>query len=282
MTEAALPDSRTAAGIDPPDTYDLLVIGGGINGAGIARDAAGRGLSVCLAEQDDLASHTSSASTKLIHGGLRYLEHGELRLVRESLSERERLLAIAPHIVRPLRFVLPYVDGLRPRWLLRLGLFVYDNVGGREKLAASSSTRLAGTALGAPLREDIEDGFEYSDCWVEDSRLVVLNALDAAERGAQVLTRTRVHSATPKDGGWSVTLEGRNGKRSHLHCRAIVNAAGSWVNDVLARIGIEPRQRLRLVKGSHLILRRQFAGEHAYLLQSADRRVLFAIPYEGQ
>jgi glycerol-3-phosphate dehydrogenase len=262
--------------------YDLLVVGGGINGAGIARDAAGRGLSVCLVEQDDLASHTSSASTKLIHGGLRYLEHGELRLVRESLSERERLLAIAPHIVRPLRVVLPYVDGLRPRWLLRLGLFVYDNVGGREKLAASSSTRLAGTVLGAPLREGILDGFEYWDCWVEDSRLVVLNALDAAERGAQVLTRTRLHAATPADGGWSVTLEQRNGERTSLRCRAIVNAAGSWVNDVLARCGIEPRQQLRLVKGSHLILRRQFEGEHAYLLQGADRRVLFAIPFEGQ
>ncbi len=174
-----------------PDIFDVLVIGGGINGAGIARDAAGRGLKVCLVEQDDLASHTSSASTKLIHGGLRYLEQGELRLVRESLAERERLLAIAPHIIKPLRFVLPYVDGLRPRWLLRLGLFVYDHAGGRERLAASSSTRLAGNALGEPLRPELTDGFEYSDCWVEDSRLVVLNAVDAAERGATILTRTK-------------------------------------------------------------------------------------------
>ncbi len=263
-----------------PDIIDLLVTGGGINGAGIARDAAGRGLSVCLVEQDDLASHTSSASTKLVHGGLRYLEHGELRLVRESLAERERLLAIAPHIVRPLRFVLPYVDGLRPRWLLRLGLFVYDNVGGREKLAASQGTRLAGTVLGAPLRADIEHGFEYSDCWVEDSRLVVLNALDAAERGARVLTRTRLVSATPQADGWLAKLRGPDGAETTLRCRVLVNATGCWVNEVLGRLGVVPRQRLRLVKGSHLVLRRQFEGTHAYLLQAPDRRVLFAIPFE--
>jgi len=262
-------------------TYDLLIIGGGINGAGIARDAAGRGLSVCLIEQDDLAGHTSSASTKLIHGGLRYLEHGELRLVRESLSERERLLSIAPHIVRPMRFVLPYVDGLRPRWLLRLGLFVYDNVGGREKLAASNSTRLAGNLLGAPLREGITEGFEYSDCWVEDSRLVVLNAMDAGEHGATVLTRSRVVQADPVAGGWTVTLQGPDAHAPRtVHGRMLVNATGAWVNDVLQRCGVVPRQRLRLVKGSHLILRRQFEGEHAYLLQSPDRRVLFAIPFE--
>jgi glycerol-3-phosphate dehydrogenase len=235
---------------------------------------------VCLVEQHDLAAHTSSASTKLIHGGLRYLEHGELRLVRESLLERERLLAIAPHIVRPLRFVLPYVDGLRPRWLLRLGLFVYDNVGGREKLAGSSSVRLAGNALGAPLRDGIADGFEYSDCWVEDSRLVVLNALDAAERGATVLTRTTMLGASDDGLGWQVQLAAHDGTRRTVRCRVLVNASGCWVNEVLQRLGLQPRQRLRLVKGSHLILRRQFAGDHAYLLQSPDRRVLFAIPYE--
>jgi glycerol-3-phosphate dehydrogenase len=257
------------------DTYDLLVVGGGINGAGIARDAAGRGLKVCLVEQDDLAAHTSSASTKLIHGGLRYLEHGELRLVRESLAERERLLAIAPHIVKPLRFVLPYVDGLRPRWLLRLGLFVYDNVGGRERLAASSSTRLTGTELGEPLRAELADGFEYSDCWVEDSRLVVLNAMDAAERGARVLTRTQVTHATASDGLWTVQCN-----EITLRARALVNATGAWVNDLLHRLDIKPRQRLRLVKGSHLVLRRQYTGDHAYLLQSPDRRVVFAIPFE--
>jgi glycerol-3-phosphate dehydrogenase len=276
-------DAAARAGAPADETrFDLLVIGGGINGAGIARDAAGRGLSVCLVEQDDLASHTSSASTKLIHGGLRYLEHGELRLVREALSERERLLAIAPHIVRPMRFVLPYVDGLRPRWLLRLGLFVYDNVGGREKLAASHSTPLRGNLLGAPLRPELTDGFEYSDCWVEDSRLVVLNAMDAALRGAAVLTRARVTSATPMEQGWSVTIEDRlGGARRRLAARALVNATGAWVNDLLERCDVQPRQHLRLVKGSHLVLRRQFEGGHAYLLQSPDRRVLFAIPYEG-
>jgi glycerol-3-phosphate dehydrogenase len=264
-------------------SFDLVIVGGGINGAGIARDAAGRGLSVCLLEQDDLAAHTSSASTKLIHGGLRYLEHGELRLVREALAERERLLAIAPHIVRPMRFVLPYVDGLRPRWLLRLGLFVYDHAGGREKLAASSSTRLTGTSLGAPLREGFTDGFEYSDCWVEDSRLVVLNAMDAAERGATVLVRTRLASATAGPDGWTLAVEDRTtGARRSLNARMLVNATGAWVNEVLGRVGVEPRQRLRLVKGSHLVLRRLYEGDHAYLLQSPDRRVLFAIPFEDR
>jgi glycerol-3-phosphate dehydrogenase len=261
---------------------DLLVIGGGINGAGIARDAAGRGLSVVLVEQDDLASHTSSASTKLIHGGLRYLEHGELRLVREALAERERLLNIAPHIIRPLRFVLPYVDGLRPRWLLRLGLFVYDHAGGRERLAASHATELAGTLLGAPLKGNLRDGFEYSDCWVEDSRLVVLNALDAAERGARIHTKTQFESAEVRDGIWHVAcVERDTGRHVRLRARALINATGAWVNDVLHRLSIVPRQRLRLVKGSHLIVRRLYEGDHAYLLQSPDRRVVFAIPYEG-
>jgi glycerol-3-phosphate dehydrogenase len=261
--------------------FDLLIIGGGINGAGIARDAAGRDLRVCLIEQDDLAAHTSSASTKLIHGGLRYLEQGELRLVREALAERERLLAIAPHIIKPLRFVLPYVDGLRPRWLLRLGLFIYDHAGGREKLAASTGTQLAGTVLGLPLQPQMQDGFEYSDCWVEDSRLVVLNALDAAERGATVLTQTRVIAAHSTADGWTVECEQRGGgKRMTLRSRVLVNASGAWVNDVLKLAAIAPRQRVRLVKGSHLVLRRQYAGEHAYLLQSPDRRVVFAIPYE--
>jgi glycerol-3-phosphate dehydrogenase len=267
---------------DAADIFDLLVIGGGINGAGIARDAAGRDLRVALIEQDDLASHTSSASTKLIHGGLRYLEQGELRLVREALAERERLLAIAPHIIKPLRFVLPYVDGLRPRWLLRLGLFVYDHAGGRERLAASQSTQLAGTLLGAPLQSQMRDGFEYSDCWVEDSRLVVLNALDARERGATILTRTRLTSATESAGLWQVrTLDRITGVTRTLRARALVNASGAWVNDVLGRMGITARKHIRLVKGSHLILRRVYEGDHAYLLQSPDRRVVFAIPFEG-
>ncbi len=271
----------SVATTEPATVYDVLIIGGGINGAGIARDAAGRGLKVCLVEQDDLAAHTSSASTKLIHGGLRYLEHGELRLVRESLAERERLLAIAPHIVKPLRFVLPYVDGLRPRWLLRLGLFVYDHAGGRERLAASASSRLAGTALGEPLRAELTDGFEYSDCWVEDSRLVVLNALDAAERGAAIMTQTRVMQAQAAGGLWTVNCEQRaTGRQFAMRARTLVNATGAWVNDLLTRLDIEHRQQLRLVKGSHLVLRRQFAGEHAYLLQSPDQRVVFAIPFE--
>ncbi|MET0281894.1 MAG: glycerol-3-phosphate dehydrogenase [Steroidobacteraceae bacterium] len=264
-------------------SYDLLVIGGGVNGAGIARDAAGRGLSVCLVEQDDLAAHTSSASTKLIHGGLRYLEQGELRLVREALAERERLLAIAPHIVRTQRFVLPYVDGLRPRWLLRLGLFVYDHAGGRERLAASSSTRLSGNALGAPLRDSITDGFEYSDCTVDDSRLVVLNALDAAQRGATILTRTRLVAATSEGAAWRITVQQRDsGARQELRGRALVNATGAWVNALLEPLGIRPAQQLRLVKGSHLLLKRLYDGDHAYLLQSADQRVVFAIPYQEQ
>ncbi len=260
---------------------DLLVVGGGINGAGIARDAAGRGLSVCLVEQDDLASHTSSASTKLIHGGLRYLEQYELRLVREALSERERLMAIAPHLIRPQRFVLPYVDGLRPRWLLRLGLFVYDHAGGRDKLAASHSVDLAGTPLGAPLRETMQTGFEYSDCWVDDARLVVMNARDAADRGATVLTRTRLVSAKPDGAGWLARCEDRQGKEMVLRARAIVNAAGAWAGSLPGSLlGRPPRGRLRLVKGSHLVFPKLYEGDHAYLLQSPDRRVVFAIPYE--
>jgi glycerol-3-phosphate dehydrogenase len=261
---------------------DLLVIGGGINGAGIARDAAGRGLSVCLVEQHDLANHTSSASTKLIHGGLRYLEQYELRLVRESLSERERLLAIAPHIIWPLRFVLPYVEGLRPRWLLRLGLFVYDHAGGREKLAASQSVALAGTLLGAPLRAGMQTGFEYSDCWVDDARLVVLNALDAAERGACVLTRTQLLSAREAGDVWLAQCrDSVSGATREIRARAIVNASGAWAAKLLAQgLGLHTTQRLRLVKGSHIVVRRRYEGDHAYLLQSPDKRVVFAIPYE--
>jgi glycerol-3-phosphate dehydrogenase len=263
---------------------DLLVVGGGINGAGIARDAAGRGLSVCLVEQDDLASHTSSASTKLIHGGLRYLEQYELRLVREALEERERLLAIAPHLIRPQRFVLPYVEGLRPRWLLRLGLFVYDHAGGREKLAASRSVDLAGTPLGEPLQAGMQTGFEYSDCAVDDARLVLLNAKDAAERGAQVLTRTRLLAARPQGREWLATLEDRrSGRTFTIAARAIVNAAGAWAGGLPgSALGRPAQGRLRLVKGSHLVFPQLYEGDHAYLLQSPDKRVVFTIPYEGR
>jgi glycerol-3-phosphate dehydrogenase len=262
-----------------PAEVDLLIVGGGINGAGIARDAAGRGLSVCLVERDDLAGHTSSASTKLIHGGLRYLEHHEFRLVREALAERERLLGIAPHIIRPQRFVLPYVDGLRPRWLLRLGLFLYDHVGRRERLAASRSVALDG-AVGAPLQASSTTGFEYSDCWVEDSRLVVLNALDAAGNGASIHTHTQFVGADVDAGRWTARCQPQGGESFTLRARVIVNAAGAWVDRVLASTGITPRQRPRLVKGSHVVLPRLYEGDHAYLLQSPDRRVIFVIPYE--
>ncbi|MET0290754.1 MAG: glycerol-3-phosphate dehydrogenase, partial [Steroidobacteraceae bacterium] len=259
---------------------DLLVVGGGINGAGITRDAAGRGLDVHLVERDDLASHTSSASTKLIHGGLRYLEQYEFRLVREALAERERLLRIAPHIIRPLRFVLPYAPGMRPRWLLRLGLFVYDHLERRERLAASRELDLRDGNAHDVLDARLTRGFEYSDCWVEDSRLVVLNALDAAERGAHIHTRTRLISLEARGDRWHAVCRDERGETFTLQPRAVANAAGAWVNDVVALAGLTPRVQVRGVKGSHLIFPRLYAGEHAYLLQGADRRVVFLIPFE--
>jgi glycerol-3-phosphate dehydrogenase len=260
---------------------DLLIIGGGINGAGIARDAAGRDLKVILVEQSDLASSTSSASTKLIHGGLRYLETFEFRLVREALVERERLLAVAPHIIRPLQFVLPHVAGLRPRWQIRAGLFLYDHLGGRRRLPASRSIRL-NTAFGAGLKSSIQHGFLYSDCWVDDSRLVVLNALDAAARGAQIRVRTSFLSAARVGAAWSVrVLDHHTRVRSEIRARAVVNAAGPWVEQVLQQIeGIDSRSQVRLVKGSHIVVPRLYAGEHAYLLQHPDGRVVFTIPYQ--
>ena len=261
------------------DACDLLIIGGGINGCGIARDAAGRGLSVVLVEQDDLAQHTSSASTKLIHGGLRYLEYYEFRLVREALMERERLLAIAPHIIWPLRFVMPLPPTGRPAWLIRLGLFLYDHIGGRKRLPASSSVSLAGP-LGAGLRPGIHRGFAYSDCWVEDARLVVLNAVDARERGAEVLTRTRFLGAERDGDFWTAKLTSDAGERS-VRARAIVNAGGPWVGKVAHLVTEASGDRPpRLVKGSHIVVPRRFQGEHAYILQNADKRIVFAIPYE--
>ena len=258
---------------------DLLIVGGGINGAGIARDAAGRGLSVMLVEREDLAQHTSSASTKLIHGGLRYLEHGELRLVRESLVERERLLAIAPHIIWPLHFVLPQSGSPRPAWMIRLGLFLYDNIGGRKRLPATRTIRLERDAVGAGLRVQ-GAAFVYSDCWVEDSRLVVLNALDAAEHGATVMTRTPFVGAVREGALWRATIGAGAAERT-VRARAIVNAGGPWVADVLGRAGGGAGRGVRLVKGSHIVVPRLYAGEHAFLLQNADRRVVFAVPYEG-
>jgi glycerol-3-phosphate dehydrogenase len=276
------------------DPIDLLVIGGGINGAGIARDAAGRGLSVVLCEQGDLAGATSSASTKLIHGGLRYLEYYEFRLVREALIEREVLLRAAPHIIWPLTFVLPHSPEQRPAWLIRLGLLLYDHLGGRETLPASRGLNLRRDPVGRPLQDRFTKGFSYADCWVEDSRLVVLNALDAHERGAEILTRMRCVAARRDGGLWEARLEsvdsdsggpggGPGGAPGRsLRARAVVNAAGPWVTQVLGQLtGVNRALGLRLVKGSHLVVPRLYDGPQAYLFQNDDRRVVFAIPYES-
>jgi len=274
--------STTTSPVATDDRFDILVIGGGINGVGVARDAAGRGLRVCLVEQDDLASHTSSAATKLIHGGLRYLEYYEFRLVREALIERERLLGIAPHIIWPMRFVLPHVPSLRPRWLLRLGLFVYDHIGARKRLPSSKSVRLGTRPLGKPLQDHLQHGFMYSDCWVQDSRLVVLNALDASERGAKIMTRTRLLSARREGKFWLARCQDTNtGVQFTLQARAIVNAAGAWVEDVLKqRMGARSSKSVRLIKGSHIVVPRMYEGEQAYFLQNPDGRIEFVIPYE--
>lgn len=266
-----------------PLTVDLLIVGGGINGAGIARDAAGRGLKVLLVEQADLASATSSASTKLIHGGLRYLEFFEFRLVREALIERERLLRIAPHIIRPMQFILPHVPELRPRWLMRLGLFFYDHIGGRKILPPSRSVRLTNGAYGA-LRAGLDHGFAYSDCWVDDSRLVVLNALDACMRGASIRTRTRFISAQVESSQWLATIQDiKSGETTQVRARAIVNAAGPWVQEVLKGFpAMDNEAHVRLVKGSHIVVPRLFSGEHAFMLQNPDGRIVFTIPYQDQ
>ena len=260
---------------------DVLVIGGGINGVGIARDAAGRGLCVTLCEQNDLASGTSSASTKLVHGGLRYLEYGDFMLVREALQEREVLLRMAPHIIWPLRFVLPHNPDMRPAWMLRLGLLLYDNLGGRELLPPSGRINLRRHPAGAPLANAPCTASEYSDCWADDSRLVALNAVDAAERGATILTRTRVVAAQREADHWAVTTQHEDGTEETIHARAVVNAAGPWVADVAGAIGTEDLTRaVRLVKGSHIVTRRLFDGEHAYIFQGGDSRIVFAIAYE--
>ena len=266
----------------PGEPYDLLIVGGGINGAGIARDAAGRGARVLLVEKDDLAQHTSSASTKLVHGGLRYLEHYEFRLVRESLMERERLLAIAPHIIWPLRFVLPHDTGLRPGWLLRLGLFLYDHIGGRKLLPPTRTVDLRRPPHAAVLEDRLVKGYEYSDCWVEDSRLVVLNCVDAKERGADIRTRTECVALERHADHWRASLRGPDGEYA-VTARKLVNAAGPWVDTMLGRAGLAKEGgNLRLVKGSHLIFPRLFAGDHAYIFQNRDNRIVFAIPYEHE
>lgn len=263
--------------------YDLLIVGGGINGSGIARDAAGRDLSVLLCEQHDLASATSSASSKLIHGGLRYLEHYEFRLVRESLAEREVLLAMAPHIIWPLRFVLPHQSHLRPAWMIRLGLLLYDHLGGRRKLPGSSAVDLRADPVGAPLQDQLTRGFVYSDCWVNDARLVVLNAMDAAAKGARVLTRTRCTGVRRVGDHWQATLEDEGGRREVARARMLVNAAGPWVSQFLENgVGLNRGKGLRLIKGSHIVVPRLHDGAQAYILQNDDRRIVFVIPYEDR
>ncbi|MBK9116025.1 MAG: glycerol-3-phosphate dehydrogenase [Betaproteobacteria bacterium] len=263
--------------------YDLLVIGGGINGAGIARDAAGRGLSVLLAEQDDLAAATSQWSTKLIHGGLRYLEYYEFRLVAESLAEREVLLATAPHLVEPLAFVLPHEPHLRPAWMIRTGLFLYDHIGGRRTLPKSFGVDLAGSRWSAGLKPRFRKGFVYADARVDDARLVVANALDIAAHGGEVRTRTRVTGARRDGGLWRVALRTADGAASEIVARAIVNAAGPWVKHVLD--SVRPEQpgegSVRHVKGSHIVVPRVHAEAHAYILQNADKRIVFVIPFES-
>lgn len=262
--------------------YDIAIIGGGINGAGIARDAAGRGYSVFLGEKGDLAGGTSSGSTKLIHGGLRYLEHYAFRLVREALTEREALLGIAPHVVRPLRFVLPVGAGSRPAWMLRAGLLLYDHLGGRRQLPGTRSLDLTRDDVGAALKPGFTRAFEYSDCWVDDARLVVLNAMDAARLGAEIATRTRFISARAKAGRWRAQIEDmESGRRREIAARLLVNAAGPWADSVQRDVlGDNGAGSVRLVQGSHLVVDRLFEHDRSYIFQNQDGRVLFAIPYE--
>jgi len=287
----------------PCDPVDLFIIGGGINGCGIARDAAGRGLKVALAEMGDLAQATSSASTKLFHGGLRYLEYLEFRLVREALMERETLLRSMPHISWPMRFVLPYspemrfegdtqisrmlgwampwMKGRRPAWLIRFGLFIYDHLGGRQILPATRTLDLADDPAGKPLKPKFRRAFEYSDCWVEDSRLVVLNARDAAARGARIMTRSRVISIEREGDRWSIRVERGDGTECVTQARAVVNAAGPWVEQVIRQVAhINTAEGVRLVKGSHIVTRRLYDHDRCYFFQGADGRIIFAIPYE--
>jgi glycerol-3-phosphate dehydrogenase len=283
MVANAQPLDSEPLGKDPADEepVDLFVVGGGINGCGIARDAAGRGLSVVLAEMSDLASGTSSASTKLFHGGLRYLEYYEFRLVREALIERETLLRAMPHISWPMRFVLPHQAGMRPAWLLRLGLFIYDHLGGRKILPATRTLDLRSDPAGEPLKPSFTRAFEYSDCWVEDARLVVLNARDAQARGARIMTRTKVATATREGGLWHVIVEHEDGSSESIRARALVNAGGPWVGDIITgALRINSTERVRLVRGSHIVTRKLFDHDRSYILQGPDGRIIFAIPYE--
>ncbi|KUM27656.1 glycerol-3-phosphate dehydrogenase [Mesorhizobium loti] len=264
--------------------HDIFVIGGGINGCGIARDAVGRGFSVFLAEMNDLASGTSSGSTKLIHGGLRYLEFYEFRLVREALMEREILWKNAPHIIWPMRFVLPYAKGLRPAWLIRLGLFLYDHIGGRKLLPATKTLDMATDPAGKPLKPLFRKAFEYSDGWVNDARLVALNARDAADRGAVIRTRTKVVSARRDGALWTIKIQNMlTGETEEVRARLLVNAAGPWVDQVLAKaVGQNDVHNVRLVQGSHIVIGKKFDDPRAYFFQNKDGRIIFAIPYEEE
>ncbi|NVM92387.1 glycerol-3-phosphate dehydrogenase [Variovorax sp. SG517] len=272
----------------PATDCDVLIVGGGINGCGIARDLAGRGWRVVLCEKDDLASHTSSSSTKLIHGGLRYLEYYEFSLVRKALQEREVLLKSAPHIMWPLRFVMPHDPSMRPAWMIRIGLFMYDHLARREVLPGSRSVDLRAHAAGKPLKAQYKRGFIYSDGWVDDARLVVLNALDAQAHGAEVLTRTRCVNAKRDADGWTATLLGADGNKRTLRARAVVNAAGPWAESFLRGVAQSARgetlatKSLRLVKGSHIVVPRLFEHDHAYIFQNPDKRIIFAIPYQDE
>ncbi|WP_307687449.1 glycerol-3-phosphate dehydrogenase [Variovorax boronicumulans] len=283
-----LPVSDSSSNPPLPTTdCDVLIVGGGINGCGIARDLAGRGWRVVLCEKDDLASHTSSSSTKLIHGGLRYLEYYEFSLVRKALQEREVLLKSAPHIMWPLRFVMPHDPSMRPAWMIRIGLFMYDHLAKREVLPGSRSVDLRKHAAGKPLKNQYKRGFIYSDGWVDDARLVLLNALDAKARGAEVLTRTRCTHARRDADGWTATLESPQGIRT-VRARAVVNAAGPWAESFLRGVAQSAKgeslatKSLRLVKGSHIIVPRLFEHDHAYIFQNPDKRIIFAIPYQDE
>ena len=263
------------------NVFDLFVIGGGINGCGIARDAAGRGLSVALAEKSDLASGTSSGSTKLIHGGLRYLEHYEFSLVRKALVEREVLWMMAPHIVWPLRFILPHHENLRPSWLIRLGLFLYDHLGGRKRLPPSRGVDLSKKGKGSPLQASFTKGFEYSDCWVDDARLVVLNARDAADKSAKIMTYTQVVSIQRSDGIWLITVRSPNGSKETYKANVVVNASGPWIDIVRGECHEEKSAaKIRMVRGSHIVVPSLFDHAECYIFQNADDRIVFAIPYE--
>ncbi len=295
-------EEKTVTTANASDMTDLFVIGGGINGCGIARDAVGRGLTVALAEQGDLAQATSSASTKLFHGGLRYLEYFEFRLVQEALQERETLLVAMPHISWPMRFVLPYhpdmrfegdtptgrlmsrfmpwMKGRRPAWLIRLGLFLYDNLGGRKILPGTRTLDLTRDPAGASLQPRFARAYEYSDCWIEDSRLVSLNAADAALRGARIMTRTRVVTADRSTDHWTITTSGPDGQTMH-HARALVNAGGPWVEDIIRNVArINSTEGVRLVRGSHIVTRKLYDHDRCYFFQGTDGRIIFAIPYE--